>query len=109
MAVGILAQTPNKRTLLEQLARSLEETAAALREVSVLPEPTRPEPAGDGGPQLLSAKCAVAYLGVSRTHFWRLRREPGFPAAVQMAGGSGLRYRRSDLESWVAGLQGVRR
>ena len=110
MAAGILAQTPTKRThILEQLARNLETTAAVLRELSALEEPTQAEPAGDAtseaGELLLTAVAAGRLIGVGPTRFYELRREPSFPAPVQLPGQRAEdRYRRADLKAWVASL-----
>lgn len=52
---------------------------------------------------LLSAVEAASYLGVCERKFHSLRHEPGFPAPVSL-GKRALRWRVSDLETYVNGL-----
>ena len=55
-------------------------------------------------PILLDAKASATFLGVSLRTFRDLRKEPGFPLPVSL-GPRTHRWRRSDLETWVASLQ----
>ena len=56
-------------------------------------------------PLLLTAVAAGRFIGVGPTRFYELRRVPGFPAPVGLPGQkAAARYRRSDLEAWVASL-----
>ena len=73
---------------------------------ATLSHPQQPtEEVGDP-PLLLTAVAAGRLLGVGPTRFYELRREPGFPAPVGLPGQkAAVRYRRSDLEAWVASLQ----
>jgi predicted DNA-binding transcriptional regulator AlpA len=48
-----------------------------------------------------------AFLGVSRTAFYRLKSQAGFPRPVTLPGAE-LSYRRADLEAWVARLRAAR-
>src|SRR5262245_46100452 len=58
-------------------------------------------------PLLLSQPQAIEYLGVSRPTFYRLKSAGKLPKPVQVEG-SGLRYRRADLEKYVERLKPVR-
>ncbi|MBL0089766.1 MAG: helix-turn-helix domain-containing protein [Ideonella sp.] len=49
----------------------------------------------------LDAKQASELLGVCRSSFYELRKQPGFPEAVQV-GKRSVRYRRGDLIAWRA-------
>lgn len=50
-------------------------------------------------PEYLTATKAAEYLGVSRTTFWRLRKE--YPISAYFFEVSYPRYKRSDLEEWA--------
>ena len=50
-------------------------------------------------PEYLTATKAAEYLGVSRTTFWRLRKE--YPISAYFFEASYPRYKRSDLEEWA--------
>lgn len=54
-------------------------------------------------PLLLTTEQACALLGVSRAHFFRLKKSGLVPGCVNLGGL--VRYRREDLESWVRQLQ----
>ncbi len=54
-------------------------------------------------PELLSVQQASAYLGLSRSAFYRARNGEGFPRPVR-APGVPVRYRRDDLSRWVRDL-----
>jgi len=41
-------------------------------------------------------------VGMSRTTLWRMRLDGRFPKPLDM-GTRSVRYRRADIESWVAG------
>ena len=59
-------------------------------------------------PLLLTTRQAWQHLGVSRAAFFRLRSADLIPAPVHVPG-SGLRYRRADLERWAEKLKPARR
>lgn len=50
-------------------------------------------------PEYLTATKAAEYLGVSRTTFWRLRRD--YPISAYFFETSYPRFKRSDLEEWA--------
>lgn len=52
---------------------------------------------------LLDQQNAWEFVGLSRATWFRLRSAGKIPEPVRIAGSS-LRWRRSDLEKWVAGL-----
>lgn len=54
-------------------------------------------------PLLLTAEQACTLLGVSRAHFFRLKKAGNVPGCVNLGGL--VRYRREDLEAWVKQLQ----
>ncbi|WP_085812742.1 helix-turn-helix transcriptional regulator [Citrifermentans pelophilum] len=54
-------------------------------------------------PLLLTTEQACALLGISRAHFFRLKKSGLVPGCVNLGGL--VRYRREDLESWVRQLQ----
>ena len=59
------------------------------------------EPDGSAGrDQLLTIKEVIAELRVSRTTFYRWRRQGTGPPAVRLPGG-GVRIRRSALRQWL--------
>lgn len=61
--------------------------------------------AGECAMQLLvDAAQAATLIGVSERTFHTFRRKPGFPAPVDGLGPRLIRWRRADLEAWVAGL-----
>lgn len=49
--------------------------------------------------EYLNATAAAEYLGVSRTTFWRLRRD--YPISAYFFEVSCPRYKRSDLDEWA--------
>lgn len=51
------------------------------------------------GPEYLTATAAAEYLGVSRSTFWRLRKE--YPIGTYYFEVSYPRYKRSDLDKWA--------
>lgn len=53
---------------------------------------------GEAMPEYLKAAQAAEYLGVSRTTFWRLRKEHPLNAYFFEAS---PRYKRSDLDEWA--------
>jgi predicted DNA-binding transcriptional regulator AlpA len=53
---------------------------------------------------LLTVNEILRELRISRTQFWRLRQQSGFPAAI-MLGSFSIRFRRADLETWLARQQ----
>lgn len=59
-------------------------------------------------PVLLSQEEAWAHLGISRAAFFRLKGTTGFPREVNVEG-SGVRYRRADLDTWADRLKTGRR
>ncbi|MFK5641131.1 helix-turn-helix domain-containing protein [Lactobacillus delbrueckii subsp. bulgaricus] len=50
-------------------------------------------------PEYLKAAQAAEYLGISRTTFWRLRRD--YPLKAYFFEVSYPRYKRSDLDEWA--------
>lgn len=50
-------------------------------------------------PEYLTATKAAEYLGISRSTFWRLRKE--HPVSVYFFEASYPRYKRSDLDEWA--------
>lgn len=50
-------------------------------------------------PEYLNATAAAEYLGVSKTTFWRMRKE--YPVSVYFFEVSVPRYKRSDLDEWA--------
>jgi len=68
-----------------------------------VPAPAAPagEPDGPAGSdQLLTIKEVIAKLQVSRTTFYRWRRQGTGPVAARLPGG-GVRIRRSALRQWL--------
>ncbi|NLS97973.1 MAG: helix-turn-helix domain-containing protein [Planctomycetaceae bacterium] len=55
-------------------------------------------------PTLLTPDQAAAYIGMSRRWVYRAASAGEFPRPVKI--GSATRWRRSDLDQWVEGLQG---
>lgn len=51
------------------------------------------------GPEYLTTAAAAEYLGVSRSTFWRLRKE--YPIDAYFFEVSYPRFKRSDLEEWA--------
>lgn len=49
--------------------------------------------------EFLTATAAAKYLGVSRSTFWRLRKE--YPISAYFFEVSYPRYKRSDLDEWA--------
>ena len=49
--------------------------------------------------EYLNATAAAEYLGVSKTTFWRMRKE--YPVSVYFFEASVPRYKRSDLDEWA--------
>lgn len=54
-------------------------------------------------PLLLTTEQACTLLGVSRAHFFRLKKSGLVPGCVNLGGL--VRYRREDLEEWVRQLE----
>lgn len=50
-------------------------------------------------PEYLNATAAAEYLGVSKTTFWRMRKE--YPVSVYFFEVSCPRFKRSDLDEWA--------
>jgi predicted DNA-binding transcriptional regulator AlpA len=59
-------------------------------------------------PQTFSQAQAIAFTGVSRTAWYRLKAMGKLPAPIRIAG-SGGRWRRKDLERWLENLNTRRR
>jgi excisionase family DNA binding protein len=53
-------------------------------------------------PLLLTVEQTCQLLGISRAHFFRLKKAGVIPAAVNLGGL--VRYRRADIEKFVKGL-----
>ena len=49
--------------------------------------------------EFLTATAAAKYLGISRSTFWRLRKE--YPISAYFFELSYPRFKRSDLEEWA--------
>lgn len=49
--------------------------------------------------EYLTATKAAEYLGISRSTFWRMRKE--YPISVYFFEASVPRYKRSDLDEWA--------
>lgn len=49
--------------------------------------------------EFLTATAAAEYLGVSRSTFWRLRKD--YPISAYFFEVSYPRYKRSDLDEWA--------
>jgi predicted DNA-binding transcriptional regulator AlpA len=75
----------------------VEQIAAAIRTAAAAPQP-----------QMFCADDAAAYCGISRAALYRLRAAERFPAAVKVEGVD-PRWRRADLDRWIAGLKPGRR
>jgi predicted DNA-binding transcriptional regulator AlpA len=58
-------------------------------------------------PALLDGVRAMNYLGLSRSGWFRAKSAVGFPRPVRVEG-SGLRWRRSDLDEWVSRMRPAR-
>jgi predicted DNA-binding transcriptional regulator AlpA len=58
-------------------------------------------------PLLLDQPAAIAFTGLSRSCWYRLRGAGKLPAPVRVPG-SGLHWRRRDLEKWAEGLKAAR-
>lgn len=55
-------------------------------------------------PQLLDQSEAARYCGLARSSWFRLRSEGKLPPPVAVAG-TGLKWRRRDLDEWLARLK----
>lgn len=55
-------------------------------------------------PQLLDQSAAATYCGLARSTWFRLRAEGELPEPVSVAG-SGMKWRRADLDKWLARLK----
>lgn len=62
----------------------------------------RPSSSGTVVPALLDAKQVAAFVNLSVSTLSRLVIKGGFPSPVEI--GRAKRWRRSDVESWVASL-----
>ena len=71
------------------------------------PKAPRGAPRPPVEPGLLRLKHAVRYLDVSRTVFFQLKRAGELPAPVVFSARD-LRWRKSELDAWLAARQGVR-
>ena len=58
-------------------------------------------------PQLLTQDQAFKYVGLSRSAWFRLKSMGELPAPVNVEG-SDVRYRRTDLDRWIARLKSKR-
>ena len=56
--------------------------------------------------RLLRREEVLAITGLSRVTQWRRQKENKFPAPMQV-GPRSVRWRLSDIETWLAGLQKV--
>ncbi len=74
-----------------------------------LPDERAPAPLPE--PELLKQSQILALLNIHTVSFWRLRKKGIFPPPVHPMGlnksgrASGLRWRRADVERWLAELQ----
>lgn len=59
-------------------------------------------------PQLLDADQSAVYCGQSRSNFYRLLAAQKIPQPVRVDG-TGPRWRRADLDKWIASLKPGRR
>jgi predicted DNA-binding transcriptional regulator AlpA len=59
-------------------------------------------------PQLFDQADAMRYVGLPRSTWFRLRSADELPAPVAVPG-SGPRWRRADLDKWLAKLKPARR
>jgi predicted DNA-binding transcriptional regulator AlpA len=71
-------------------------------DIELSPATAAPEPP----PLLLSQPRAWRFLGVSRTAWFRLKSEPGFPKPVRVNGS--LYWRTSELSKWAERLRPAR-
>jgi len=69
---------------------------------------TLPTPASPAKPLLLSQSEAWTYLGLPRSTWFRLRSAGKLPDPVNVPG-SGLFWRRADLDKWVTNLKPERK
>lgn len=61
-----------------------------------------------GTDELLTSAQVRAMTGLSRATMFRRRREGRFPSAVSInERGTRIRFRRSEIEEWVSGLERV--
>jgi predicted DNA-binding transcriptional regulator AlpA len=67
-----------------------------------------PEPKPAKAGLLLSQGEAWRYLGLARSSWYRLRAAGKLPSPVSVYG-TGPRWRRADLDAWVARLKPARR
>ena len=58
-------------------------------------------------PALIAQEAVPGYVGISRPVMFRLISEGKFPKSVVINGG-GKKYRRTDLDKWVAALKPAR-
>ncbi len=56
-------------------------------------------------PLLLSVEQTALLTGLGARTIWRLASSGEFPKPVQIAGRRATRWKRSDVEAWVDGLQ----
>jgi predicted DNA-binding transcriptional regulator AlpA len=56
-----------------------------------------------GPPELLRDRDVrqIFFPGISRSHFWELTKQAGFPAAIKVSPHITMR-RRADIERWLA-------
>lgn len=83
-------------TALEAVGRALVELLEA--QPAPVPVPVQAAPAAEPD-RLLRPKEAAALLGVGRTTFGKLKRQPGFPSERRVTGMP--RWSREDLLIWM--------
>ncbi len=58
--------------------------------------------------ELLDARQAARFLGVSEATLYRLRAAGEVPASVRLGGGALIRWRRNDLQNYIEKLRPAR-
>lgn len=77
--------------------------AAVLSIRDSLVGPPQPEP------QMFDLERTCIYVSSSKAHLHRMRSAGEFPSAVHLPGCSHPRWRKSDLDKWLAQLRPARR
>ena len=87
------------RTILDILSDLLYKPNVPAKEGVAVPMPSEPQAVADGGSLLLSEDDMASLLGVSSGAVRRLNAGGKIPEPVRL--GNFLRWRRTEIESWV--------
>lgn len=107
----ITLETEDLQAIAEMVARKLAPVLARVQEAVERPAPPAPRQVQLTGPEAARStkpECEVVrskdlrqLTGLSRSSIWRLERDGDFPARVRLTR-SGVGWRRTDIEAWLA-------